>query len=330
MEKKYQVFISSTYADLIEERKKVLDILLTADCIPAGMEAFVATDAEQFEVIKKVIDLCDYYVLIIGKRYGSIHPDTGISYTEMEYNYAISKNIPVLVFALDVSVDVSEDKKETDTSKIEKLEAFRRRAMSNRLATIWHSAEDLIGSLAVAIMKAKTEIDRPGWQRGADYDEASLRREIMSLQEKNKTLNEKIIQQEKTISEFTDQTDLAFDDCPIEIPYEYTEYHPGYGGRRIVGEKKTDLKSIFICIATEMMDTSISEYTATETIENELLDGADPSISDKHFTKRMLNQFKALSLVTSKPDEKNKFVIYWELTPKGEKVRNDSILIKQG
>ena len=48
------MFISSTYADRIEVRKKVLDILLMADCIPAGMEAFVATDAEQFEVIKKV------------------------------------------------------------------------------------------------------------------------------------------------------------------------------------------------------------------------------------------------------------------------------------
>ena len=100
LERKYQVFISSTYSDLVEERRKVLDVLLMADCIPAGMEAFVATDIEQFEVIKKVIDLCDYYVLIIGKRYGSIHPETGISYTEMEYDYAISKDVPVLVFAV--------------------------------------------------------------------------------------------------------------------------------------------------------------------------------------------------------------------------------------
>jgi hypothetical protein len=50
---KYQVFISSTYSDLYKERKQVLDILLMADCIPAGMENFVATDDEQFNVIKK-------------------------------------------------------------------------------------------------------------------------------------------------------------------------------------------------------------------------------------------------------------------------------------
>lgn len=54
-QKKYQVFISSTYTDLIEERKKVQEILLMADCIPAGMEAFVATTEEQFQIIKKVI-----------------------------------------------------------------------------------------------------------------------------------------------------------------------------------------------------------------------------------------------------------------------------------
>ena len=132
--KKYQVFISSTYADLVEERKKILDVLFMADCIPAGMEAFVAVDTEQFEVIKKVIDLCDYYVLIIGKRYGSIHPDTGKSYTEMEYDYAIEKGIPVLVFAIDDNMKLTPDKIEIDEDKIKKLENFRTKALTNRLA----------------------------------------------------------------------------------------------------------------------------------------------------------------------------------------------------
>ena len=123
--RKYQVFISSTYSDLVEERKKVLDVLLMADCIPAGMEAFVATDVEQFEVIKKVIDLCDYYILIIGQRYGSINPDTGISYTEMEYDYAIKNKIPVLVFVLDEQIVLPDDKKENEPDKVERLKAFR-------------------------------------------------------------------------------------------------------------------------------------------------------------------------------------------------------------
>lgn len=175
MEKKYQVFISSTYADLIEERRRVLDVLLMADCIPAGMEAFVATDMEQFEVIKKVIDLCDYYILIIGRRYGSMNESKKLSYTEMEYDYAISKGIPVLVFALDETVNLSPDKVDTDIHKLTKLDDFRKKDMRNRLASIWRSSDDLVGKLAISIMKAKTEISRPGWQR-ATYDEISLRK----------------------------------------------------------------------------------------------------------------------------------------------------------
>lgn len=62
MERKYQVFISSTYKDLKDERIAVLNGLLMLDFIPIDMEAFVANDAEQFEVIKKSIDTCDAYI----------------------------------------------------------------------------------------------------------------------------------------------------------------------------------------------------------------------------------------------------------------------------
>lgn len=327
MEKKYQVFISSTYSDLIEERKKVLDILLMADCIPAGMEAFVATDAEQFEVIKKVIDLCDYYVLIIGKRYGSINETTGISYTEMEYDYAISKDIPVLVFALDDSVDVPNEKKETDPVKIQKLKEFRIKALTNRLASIWHTDTELTGQLAIAIMKAKEQINRPGWQRGADYDEASFRRDIMSLQEENKKLADTLSQKEAALAALTEKTDLAFENQPIDIPYTYWIYG-GYHSGTYEDTLHTDLKSIFVAIATEMMGVAITEDTITTAVETALPFHAEATIQDKHFIKRMLNQFEALALLKSSFDEKKRDV-FWSLTTKGKKIRDDAILIKK-
>lgn len=49
MDKRYQVFISSTYSDLQDERKKVMHTILSLGCIPAGMELFPAMDEEQFE-----------------------------------------------------------------------------------------------------------------------------------------------------------------------------------------------------------------------------------------------------------------------------------------
>ena len=75
MDKVYQVFVSSTYADLVDERRRVSETLAKAGYVPAGMELFPATDQKQLEFIKRVIDRCDYYVVIIGGRYGSLADD---------------------------------------------------------------------------------------------------------------------------------------------------------------------------------------------------------------------------------------------------------------
>ena len=72
MEKKYQIFISSTYKDLIEARSKVRDAILSMMHFPVGMEMFNAADEEQWEIIQETIDSSDYYVLILGQRYGSV------------------------------------------------------------------------------------------------------------------------------------------------------------------------------------------------------------------------------------------------------------------
>ena len=321
--KKYQVFISSTYADLTEERKKILDVLFMADCIPAGMEAFVAADTEQFEVIKKVIDLCDYYVLIIGKRYGSIHPGTGKSYTEMEYDYAIEQGIPVLVFAIDENIELASDKVETDKSKIEKLKMFRTKAMTNRLASIWATPEDLTGKLAISIMKARTEIKRPGWQRAVDFDEASLRREIMEQKNENKKLADDLKAAREEISFLTEETDIAFEDCEVKIEYHYQSQ----SGLR-AGSLNVSLQDLFITIATEMMEVSIVEPLVEKAIKVKFLFGKRESrLDDKQFVKKMLNQYRALNLVYSYWNNDNR-ELYWGLTNKGRKVRDDTILIR--
>ena len=95
MEKRYQVFISSTFEDLKSERQNVLKAILELDHIPAGMELFPASDSEAWDLIKDVIDASDYYVLVVGGRYGSID-STGIGYTEKEYKYAIEKRKPII------------------------------------------------------------------------------------------------------------------------------------------------------------------------------------------------------------------------------------------
>ena len=71
-QRKLQIFISSTYTDLIRERQVAVSAILENGHIPAGMELFAAGDEEQMQVIRRWIDNSDIFILLLGKRYGSI------------------------------------------------------------------------------------------------------------------------------------------------------------------------------------------------------------------------------------------------------------------
>ena len=124
MDKRYQVFISSTYADLQEERQEVIQARLELDCIPAGMELFPAASEDQRTLIKKVIDDSDFYMVIIAGRYGSLGPD-GLSYTEMEYRYALDSGKPIIGFVHRSLGDLAASRSESTDEGKAKLGAFR-------------------------------------------------------------------------------------------------------------------------------------------------------------------------------------------------------------
>lgn len=165
MEKRYQIFISSTFADLEEERKEVMEAIINLNCFPAGMEMFPATDINQFEYIKTIIEQSDYYVLIIAGRYGSVAED-GKSYTEKEYEYAREKGIPVLVFVKRDIENIPASKIDNDPKLKEKLIKFRDSAMKNRLAKFWNEKSDLKYQVYDSLSKSIKMIPRDGWIKG--------------------------------------------------------------------------------------------------------------------------------------------------------------------
>lgn len=167
--KKYQVFVSSTYNDLIEERKSITKTLLECDCIPAGMELFPASNRSQWDIIKKVIDESDYYLLVIAGRYGSIGTDDNgnkVGYTEMEYDYAFSKGKPIVVFLHKDRMSLPLDKTEKRNKK--RLEDFIKKVSNNREVRYWDNSADygLQKLITQAIDHLKQTDPAPGWVRG--------------------------------------------------------------------------------------------------------------------------------------------------------------------
>ena len=191
MDKKYQFFISSTYEDLKVEREKAIYTILEMEQFPVGMELFSAADEDQWAVISQTIDTSDYYVLIIGVRYGSIIPDgqpgAGISYTEKEFNYARSKSIPVLAFIMDDETAKERSSDETP-DKVAKLYAFKGKAKDGRYVKFFKNPDHLATLLSQSIHKALKRSDRPGWVRTTEFNIEESHARILQLTDRIRTL----------------------------------------------------------------------------------------------------------------------------------------------
>lgn len=332
MDKRYQVFVSSTYSDLQNERQKVMHTLMNMNCIPVGMEFFPSTDKEQFSYIKRVIDDSDYYVLIVGGRYGSLSEE-GISYTEMEFNYAKEKNIPIIAFLHKNMDDIPLGKSEKDESKRKMLENFRKKVSTGRLVSFWTNIDELCGQVAVSI--SQTIINDPaiGWVR------ANLQTNVESLQELN-MLRKELASAKTELAKVKDtkqyqSLNLAGYDEKIHI--RGIRYHL-WQGNTISEEWQCEAtwKQLFMSIAPFLMEvpndkivekhmTGIAfSYTGIETS-----DIVEINSQDYQTIKLQLIAYKLVDVPLLKTT-KGDMALFWRLTEYGNQMMLQWRTIKTG
>jgi hypothetical protein len=169
--KKLQVFVSSTYSDLREERQAAVEAILSSGHIPAGMELFSAGDETQLVVIKRWIDESDAYLLILGGRYGSIEPKSGKSYTQLEYEYAVERGMPLFAVVIN-EIALKEKVRNEGPDAIEQengrlLKQFRAIVMSN-LVKFWDDKKDIKLAIYDTLSGFSTRKDVIGWVRRTD------------------------------------------------------------------------------------------------------------------------------------------------------------------
>lgn len=172
MKKKYQVFISSTYTDLKDERAAATQCLLDNDCIPVGMEQFPASNMEQMEYIRKMLDDCDYYILILGGRYGSLDAE-GIGYTEREYDYAIEQGIPIMSFVFDHPEDLPSKYCDPTDKLRKKFTAFRNKVCAQKMVKFHSDIGTLKANIVTAITHCIKDYPAVGWVRNDGKDQES-------------------------------------------------------------------------------------------------------------------------------------------------------------
>ena len=323
MDKRYQVFISSTYADLKEERSKVMQTIMSLNCIPAGMELFPATDEEQFEFIKRIIDDCDYYILIVGGRYGSLSED-GISYTEKEFDYAMQRGLPILAFLHNDLNAIPLGKSEMDPAKREMLSHFRKKASTGRLIKYWNNSEELAGQVATSLSLTIIQSPAIGWVRAnmqstaeALSQENELRKELASIKEYVSIL-EKEREDTKSLKRMS-----SLEDC-IVIRFTHTWWSSAM--RHDINKKyETQLSwgVLFESIAPRLMDYP-NEDRARTIVEDVLGEKNDITTGRIYINKEDFDTIKiqliALDLINVKYEKtvNGGMALFWCLTPKGK------------
>lgn len=320
MDKKYQVFVSSTFEDLMEEREKVIETLLNKNCIPVGMEYFPAADDEQMTIIRQLIDECDYYILILGGRYGSIEPKTQKSYTQLEYEYATERRIPISAFLIKDKENLPNKKTEKDNPK--KLEAFENLVKQNRVCKFWNNADDLAGKVSLSLDYQTRYHPRIGWVRANKIASDEANNCIIKLRDENQKLKEQI--------NFLSSAIPAGSECYMQgndlfkihytIPINnFSDYED-----RIYTVQKT-WNEIFLSVCTILLKP-ITENHILEQLERILLAEKYASINENDF-QTILIQLMALKLIKTDTikSEYDGVYTYWILSQYG---RSEMVRLK--
>jgi hypothetical protein len=207
--KRYQIFVSSTQADLRNEREAIINELTKVGYIAVGMEQFPATDEEQMDFIRPVIDESDYYVVVIKGRYGSIGKD-GISYTEKEFRYAVETKKPALAFLYKDVGALRVNETDNDPEKMGKLSAFRAELEQKRIVKHWLSVEELVTQVKDSLNDMVRRKPAVGWIRGDQGLDPEVYRERDELRKDNTKLKEAIIGEEAGLAVGGDIVEISF------------------------------------------------------------------------------------------------------------------------
>ncbi len=210
--KRLQVFVSSTYTDLIHERQAAVEAILTAGHIPAGMELFTSGDESQMEVIKQWIQESDVFLLILGGRYGSVEPTSNKSYTQLEYEYAVSLGKPLFACVItDSALDnrvrsVGSSAMETTYSR--ELKVFRDLVLS-KMVRFWDDFKDIKIAVGETLSTHARRDDLLGWVRASqEANMPALADEIARLSSENADLRNNLSNKTTIINNYLTYSEI--------------------------------------------------------------------------------------------------------------------------
>jgi len=305
---------------LLEERQAAVQAILRAGNIPAGMELFSAGNKSQLDTIKKWIEESDIYVLILGGRYGSLETESQLSYTEIEYKYAIELGKPFFALVLNdemMQIKVkSEGQSVLELDNQDKYRKFKDLVLS-KVCRLCKDENEIKLSILESIIDIQNQFELTGWIKGDEIpDNSILLKEIESLRNERDELQKKVLSLETPSKNKTRNDligDFSFEEIHTALTSKIITIPAGFWGNDV----KTDFTALkLLTIASGILTTGVSNYnpsveqnflinTLVPTLLNFGLMERRPISSsyDKYIISGLGNRFLSL-LQLKKPDQK--------------------------
>ncbi len=153
----FTVVISSTARDLPDHREQVMAACLQQDLLPRMMEHLPANDDDAIAASLKMVDEADVYLGVFAHRYGYVPSGHEVSITQMEYERAVERGIPRLIFLMGDDHPIKAGDMETGDG-LAKLQAFKALLETNQVVSYFDSPADLRAEAVHSLAEVKRRL----------------------------------------------------------------------------------------------------------------------------------------------------------------------------
>jgi len=154
-------FISSTFADLKDERRAVADVLRRASVYPNALDIKPASNNSSSKEIIKGINESDFIIVIVGERYGTLNQRITkrreFSITKWEYMMARRRSKDALVFFKEIRSPLPEQMDDDDSEfnkKRELLKKFKKELADTHNPKPFETIDELVDEVEKALVPA--------------------------------------------------------------------------------------------------------------------------------------------------------------------------------
>jgi hypothetical protein len=282
------------------------------------MELFPAADDNSLTLIKSVIDDSDYYLVILGGRYGTVDAATGKSFTHLEYEYALTAGKPTIALLRSNPGTLPADKTEATDVGRKRFDDFRSELRRKNCRDSSDRGE-LTAAVFTGVQHLKKTRPGVGWIRTPDGVDGALKDELLRVRREMDSLNAELMQaRRRNPPSGTEELASGPDQTTIVVQFDEGIYSYQVEWEEII---RSVLPQTFGAggdhAAIRLALVSLARAKAEESRY-----GPPPAcwegstISSSSFGK-VINQMVALGLVEGIPHPQDPLSTRWRATPYG-------------